>query len=279
MTSSTTIAKKNPQTIEEFFEENAERFPPLLGNTIAPDKFLQLCTGAFRTAPKLRECTLVSLVDCMVGCAVLGLEPNTAKQESFLIPYAGKATLVIGYQGWITLASRAGMEVVCVDVIRKGDTYHISRGTDPGIQHDIDLEAKRGDVLAAYCVIALPSGRLFNRVVMKKELDAVRDKALSQSRQNDTPWRQYEEAMQLKTAIIRGVKHVPKFGDHRLAVALASEDAIEVGRPFSYGDGLDLATPAAGGRRPRIAAPRSEGAFPIGDGDEVAPQGDPDALL
>src|SRR5262245_22783250 len=48
-----------------------------------------------------------SVLGALMTCAQLGLRPGVLGQ-AWVIPFRGKGTLVIGYQGLITLAQRSG---------------------------------------------------------------------------------------------------------------------------------------------------------------------------
>ena len=50
-----------------------------------------------------------------------GLEVDGVTGQAFLVPFAGKVQLVVGYKGYNTLGARAGLTITG-EVVRSGDT-------------------------------------------------------------------------------------------------------------------------------------------------------------
>lgn len=59
----------------------------------------------------LNGCTEESIINCLMGVAMLDLSPDKLVGQAYLIKYGQECTLQIGYKGWLTLFYRAGYEI------------------------------------------------------------------------------------------------------------------------------------------------------------------------
>jgi recombination protein RecT len=105
------------KTLHDFFSREARqqeiaRVLPKVG--ITAERITSVMFNAFSTTPKLLECDPTSLFKSLIQCASLGLEPNTALGQAYLIPFNNKkenrvdVQLIIGYKGFLGLARRSG---------------------------------------------------------------------------------------------------------------------------------------------------------------------------
>ena len=115
-------AEKAP-TIFDFLEHAKVRkgITAVAGKYLKAERMLTLCVNAVKKTPRLLQCDPQSVLGAMMTSAALGLEPNTAQQQAFLIPYKKRVPppdggrhwletfecqFQIGYRGFITLAYR-----------------------------------------------------------------------------------------------------------------------------------------------------------------------------
>jgi recombination protein RecT len=54
---------------------------------LTADRLLKITLSAFRQTPELMQCTQESLINAVMVCGQLGLEPNTPLGHAYLIPY------------------------------------------------------------------------------------------------------------------------------------------------------------------------------------------------
>ena len=98
------VAKKNNQTIKDYIKLYKGEIAKALPDVMTPERFARIVTTAVTNNPKLAECTPQSFVGAMLNSAQLGLEPNTALGQAYLIPYGRQCQFQIGYRGLIDLA-------------------------------------------------------------------------------------------------------------------------------------------------------------------------------
>lgn len=179
----------------------------------------------------LRTCTLLSIFQCTLQAAELGLEPGNVLQDSHLVPYGKQCKLLIGYRGMAKLARRAGgITSIAAYCVYKDDTFEVSLGTDPHIKHLPKFgERKAADIIAAYAVAKYPDGTSQFDVMDRVELDGI--KARSQGGAKG-PWFTDFGEMSKKTVLKRFCKYLPA-SSVELKKAIALDNAQETGR---YGE-------------------------------------------
>jgi recombination protein RecT len=204
---------------------------------------LRIAVSAINRSPKLQECTAQSLLRSVMEASILGLEIGVLG-EGYLIPYKTECTFQPGYQGLLKLAVQGGkVASVQAAVVRPLDTFDYGLGSNPFVSHrpwlykPADMEAMKDEqdrptgyrmpeIIAAYCVVKLPSGEFQATIMSKAEVDLIRARSRAA---NDGPWVSDYEQMAIKTAIKRALKYVPKTPE--LARALEVDDRREIGQP------------------------------------------------
>jgi len=95
---------------------------------LSPDRFLRVIFGAALRNPKILECSVESILQSVMMCAQLGLEPILGRAH--LVPYwNGKKRCLEcqfqpGYQGLTDLARRSGMiQDVYAQVVYEADHF------------------------------------------------------------------------------------------------------------------------------------------------------------
>lgn len=179
----------------------------------------------------------------LLDAARLGLEPGT--EQYYLTPRKVKGRLeilgIIGYQGHIELMYRAGaVTSVVAEVVRTKDLFAWTPGAldreEPkrwqGPQvvpfHEIDWDADdRGTLRLVYAYARM--GEATSRVVVLNRSDIARAKASSQGADSEySPWRLYEAAMWLKTAVRQLQKWVPTSAEYRREIMRARAEVERV---------------------------------------------------
>ena len=72
------------------------------------ERFMMQVKIAIYKVPGLAKCDPKSLNKSFLECAELGLDPTFRLGSACIVPFAGVATLIIGYRGMIDLATRSG---------------------------------------------------------------------------------------------------------------------------------------------------------------------------
>lgn len=188
----------------------SELLPPDMGERRG-EWFLAEVKVAAARAPKLADCTTISIVDALTTCAQLGLSPSGRLGSAYLVPYADKCTLIIGYRGYVDLAFRSGeVEAFHAEVVRAKDEFEHEEGLNPVLRHKPSEEVDGGELRAVYAMAKIRG--VWSYVVMyRRQVLPIKQKSLSKKRAGapPTPWETDEEEMWKKTAIRRLVKLLP----------------------------------------------------------------------
>ena len=168
-----------------------------LPKNIDPKHVTRLAISAYEKTPKLKICSFASVVNCLMDCAALGLEPDG--RRAHLIPYGDKCTLVIDYKGLVDIVMRSGLvRRIHVDVVCENDQFDYNLGEVT--LHKVDWHHPRGTVYAAYAMVELRDGARQYQVMSKVEIDAIRSQSKSA---NDGPWVTHYNEMAKKTVFKR----------------------------------------------------------------------------
>ncbi len=145
------LLKQKEQALKNFLgdEKNALRFMSSVMHCI-------------QTTPKLLECDKDSLMGAFMECAALSLYPGSSSGDCFVLPYKTKygmkAQFQIGYKGLKTLAYRAGVKILGMEVVYSKDEYREELGTNPRIIHVPSPDGDRGEPIRAYAWAVISEG-------------------------------------------------------------------------------------------------------------------------
>lgn len=209
-----------------FLQELAKAIP----NTLKPERMVRLAYTLLRKNETLAKCSVVSIMAGVVECAQLGLELEGVLGHAYLVPFAGEATLIIGYRGFAHLMYQSGAIIgISSEIVRVGDTFKRVLGTERRLIHvpnGIPLkETTRKGVyeaddpeenwLGAYAAAKFISGNTEFEYLEKALIFTAR--ARSKSYQaflregKETPWMKYPDKLEMwkKTPIRRLAKRMP----------------------------------------------------------------------
>ena len=183
--------------------------------------------------PQLYECTINSILNCLMQTTALGLEIGGALGQAYMVPYKNNTTeemeavLIIGYRGLIDLARRTGaVESIEAHVVHANDRFTIRFGTNAVLEHSPTIDGPVGDVRGVYSMAGLKgkdAGLQFD-FMRKDEVDRIREFVRAGK---SGPWVDHYEEMARKTAARRLCKYLPMSAE--LAQALQTEDDAEAG--------------------------------------------------
>ena len=192
------------------------------------DRLLRVAMTSIRTNPKLMDCSIKSLMACIMGCAQLGLEPEPFLGQAYLVPFKDKAghlhaQLIPGYRGYITLARRSGeVQSVSAQAVYFKDEFRIQYGLNEALDH-VPAYGDRGEFRGAYVVFRYKDGSHSFDFMTKDRIDAVR----ARSKAKDSgPWVTDYDEMAVKTVIRHHVKLAPLSIEMGRAAALEERAMI-----------------------------------------------------
>lgn len=94
----TAVVKKTPKTMKDYVNVMMPEIKKALPSAITPERFTRIVLSAISNNKQLQECSPQSFLAGMMNAAQLGLEPNTALGQAYLIPYRNKGTLEAQFQ-------------------------------------------------------------------------------------------------------------------------------------------------------------------------------------
>lgn len=212
-------------------------FALVLPSHMKPESFVRVAVGVLRRNERLAKAAANdtgAFMAAMMDAARLGLEPGT--EQYWLIPrWDGKLKREVvsgqkGYQGVIELIYRAGAtaSVVC-EVVYEGDEFvwnpgslddHMPprwAGPQDRPLHKIDWKdpgRKSRPLEHVYAYGLMKAGGASKVVVLNRD-EVLKAKAVNKIKDSDdAPWVKWEEAMWLKTALLRLSKFVPTSSEY-----------------------------------------------------------------
>ncbi len=214
---------------EGHLQRLAPNFADVLPPNISPHRLIRTVMLSVERLPKLLECDRQSLFNASMSAAVLGLEVDGVTGQAYLIPFKGKAQLVVGYKGYNTIAARAGITITGA-VVRDGDQFDYELGSNAFVRHVPALNNK-GRIVAAWSAATSQGRPPVVHVMGIDDLLAVKAKSPGAAR-SDSPWNDTSigfPAMCEKTAKRRLARSLPLNMMH--AAARMDEAVDEQGKP------------------------------------------------
>src|SRR5271166_5869994 len=153
-----------------------------------PDRFIRVACNALLRTPKLMQCSQASLMKALLDLSTFGLEPDG--RRAHLIPFGDEVQLIIDYKGLVELIRRNGdVSYIHADVVREGDFFDYSHGTDGKLVHRPLLKRNPkadNSIYAAYSFIRLKDGSEDYDVMNIDELEAIRRRSKTYNQKTDT---------------------------------------------------------------------------------------------
>ena len=139
----------NPRVQRELIESSG-------GNVEWTKRLSKIARQALTRQPELCQAAPFTLVNALVECAQLGLEPVGVLGHAYLVTYNNKQAGIrevqvqIGYKGLIALAMRRGQwAYITGEVICENDDFDYAEGSRPYLYHKKKLK-DRGEVIGAF---------------------------------------------------------------------------------------------------------------------------------
>jgi len=236
--------------LERQFEPLLPQFADALGGMMTPERLIRTVIISIERLPALLDCNRQSIFAAAMSAAVLGLEVDGVTGQAYLIPFKGRAQLVIGYKGYNTLGARAGLTITG-EVVREGDEFDYELGSNAFVRHKPTL-APAGDrrIIAAWAQAAASGRPPVIAVMGVDEINAVKARSPGAKR-SESPWNDPTvgyPAMASKTAKRRLARALP-LSVFQLAARL-DEVVEEEGRPASIAPDRKLMIEGVADREP-----------------------------
>ena len=218
------VAKNNGQkTLQDYMKVMEGQIKRALPSVITPERFSRMVLTALSSTPKLQQCTPQSFLGAMMTAAQLGVEPNTALGQAYLLPYDNRKKGVtecqfqLGYKGLIDLAYRSGeVSIIQAHEVYENDDFDYELGMEPRLRH-IPARANRGKVICYYAMFKTKDGGYGFDVMSIEDVQA-HAKKYSKA-YGSGPWQTNFDEMAKKTVLKKVLKYAPLKSDFVRAAA------------------------------------------------------------
>lgn len=217
----TAVQNTGKKTMQDYIKAMQGEIEKALPSVITPERFTRMVLSAISVNPKLAECSPKSFLGAMMTAAQLGVEPNTALGQAYLIPFRNhgvmEAQFQLGYKGLIDLAYRSGeVSIIQAHAVYEKDEFTYELGLYPQLKH-IPAKADRGEPIAYYAMFRTKDNGYGFEVM---SIDDVREHAKRYSKSYTSgPWQNNFDEMAKKTVLKKVLKYAPLKSDFVRGVA------------------------------------------------------------
>lgn len=216
-------AKAEKKTMQAYIKAMEPAIKKALPSVITPERFTRMVLSALSSTPKLAECSPQSFLAAMMTAAQLGVEPNTALGQAYLLPYRNHGQMEcqfqLGYKGLIDLAYRSGeVSVIQAHTVYENDVFEYELGMDPKLRH-VPAKADRGEAVAYYAMFKTKDGGYGFEVMSVDDVQRHAQRYSKSYGSESSPWRSNFDEMAKKTVLKRALKYAPLKSDFVRGVA------------------------------------------------------------
>ena len=194
------------------------------------DKQVRVLLTMMNRTPKLEQCTASSVIEALMTCSQMGLEPDG--RHAHLIPYGNTCQLIIDYKGLVELAYRSErVQSIDAHVVHENDRFDYRDGKFRDHVPFKYLPGKGGDTtgqglpIAAYVNVTMKGGIIHQEHMSFSEIEAIRGRSKAGK---SGPWVTDWEEMAKKTVFRRASKWLPLSADLQNAILRGDDDVIQV---------------------------------------------------
>ena len=216
-------AKAEKKTMQAYIKAMEPAIKKALPSVITPERFTRMVLSALSSTPKLAECSPQSFLAAMMTAAQLGVEPNTALGQAYLLPYRNHGQMEcqfqLGYKGLIDLAYRSGeVSVIQAHTVYENDVFEYELGMDPKLRH-VPAKADRGEAVAYYAMFKTKDGGYGFEVMSVDDVQRHAQRYSKSYGSGTSPWCSNFDEMAKKTVLKRALKYAPLKSDFVRGVA------------------------------------------------------------
>lgn len=216
-------AKSEKKTMQAYIKAMEPAIKKALPSVITPERFTRMVLSALSSTPKLAECSPQSFLAAMMTAAQLGVEPNTALGQAYLLPYRNHGQMEcqfqLGYKGLIDLAYRSGdVSVIQAHTVYENDVFEYELGMDPKLRH-VPAKADRGEAVAYYAMFKTKDGGYGFEVMSVDDVQRHAQRYSKSYGSGSSPWHSNFDEMAKKTVLKRALKYAPLKSDFVRGVA------------------------------------------------------------
>lgn len=217
----TSLAVATASKVNSMLKSNKAAIMATLPHGFNYDRMCRSVINAVSTTPELAKSTPASIFLSTVRAFSLGIEPNGALAEGYLVPFwnskkqSNEAQFMLGYRGLISLARRSGkIANIYAQAVYSEDVFEVELGTERKIVHKPNFLKTRGQAVCYYAVFQGTDGYSDFEVMTMEEIEKVR---LSSKSGGSGAWKMWANEMAKKTVLRRLLKRAP------MSIELAEE--------------------------------------------------------
>lgn len=183
---------------QTFFSQFAPIIEKAVIKGVKAEVIINAAIGSIAKNQKLLQCTRESVLSCLLCSGETGLLLDTAMQEAHMIPFGKQAVFMVGYRGYINLATKnPDISHIKSEIVYTDDEFDFSDGSKAFIHHKRKLYTLNDEkpaertLLCAYA-IAFPTdqSRPEQFVILDAEyLENIRKKAVAKAGGRPSPWK------------------------------------------------------------------------------------------
>jgi len=176
------------------------RFAEMMGESNA-SAYVTSIILTVANSPALQECSPQSVYTSALRAASLRLSVDPSTKQAYLVPYKGKATLIVGWKGLYDMAIRTGRyRYINTRPVYEGET--VVENFPSGF-HSISGNPTSRVVIGWLGAFEMANGYAKTVYMTLGEIDQHRDKYSPGAKRSDSAWQTNPEAMQKKTVLRR----------------------------------------------------------------------------
>ncbi len=261
--------KQKIQALSTLIASKKEALKLVAGEHFTADRLVKLAQGALARKPDLAKCTPGSVLVCLMRCAELGLEPDSAmpQKRMWLVPRwnselrALECTYVIDYRAKVQLARETGLvkSIVASEVCEQ-DIFEIEYDVDgTSIQKfrfapggEAGVFSDRGTEIGYFAAARLEGGEVQVAFMSRRQTETFRDRHAPRKKSGELmngPWLKDFTPMAIKTVLNKLWNLLPAGSEKAEAFqqAVRGEIDAEAGRAVenTAPPDLDLGVPEA----------------------------------
>lgn len=224
-----------------------DQLAAILPEHVNVDRVIRIVRGAWMTDTYLQKCNPASILTAVRKAAELGLEPNGALKQCYLVPFKDECQLIIGYAGLLELARRTNqLGAIETRLVNRNDHFTLAYNPTPIVEHVPNL-IDPGPMIGVYAYAEHATGGLALEYMRRDQIEAIHQR-LPERQQGSPGWKNEPGEMWRKIVLKRLLKRLPQ--SPQLADALAHDNAEPVDT-----EATTLRTiPPPSGMRPRSVA-------------------------
>lgn len=213
----------NQLAVKDYMRQDqiVQQFKDVVGENNA-NAYITSVLIAVSNSTALQECEPISVITAAMRAATLRLTCDPSIGEAYLVPFKGKATLVIGYKGIRTMALRTGQyRYLNVTQIYEGEEITEDRMTG---MHTLAGGKKSNTVVGWLLYFELITGFRKSFYMTVEEIHEHARRYSKSYGREDSPWKTERSKMERKTILRLGLGLWGYFDPHDSMILHKLED-------------------------------------------------------